>query len=170
MLSGSNLDSKSISSCQNLPATPATPKPVERTKGECDQDSGQLTPMHSREQHRAEQQSKRREEPSGGQAKGPRLRLLSSQHRERRANRAIHEHSSHGGKHRVPPKTSGCRKQSQQYSKSYDGNIRGAKPRMDRGENFRELSMLRHRERDARSVQHVRAEVPVGGDQSSRRY
>src|SRR6266478_3229932 len=66
--------------------------------------------------------------------------------------RTIHEHSSHGGKHRVPPKTSGCRKQSQQYSKSYDGNIRGAKPRMDRGENFRELSMLRHRERDARSV------------------
>src|SRR5260370_17187577 len=41
---------RALSSCQNLPATPATPKPVERTKGECDRDNGQLTPMHSRNQ------------------------------------------------------------------------------------------------------------------------
>src|SRR5260221_6559810 len=57
---------RALSSCQNLPATPATPKPVERTKGESDRDNGQLTPMQSSAQHRAEHHCERLEQNSGG--------------------------------------------------------------------------------------------------------
>src|SRR5258707_6125345 len=111
---------RALSSCQNLPATPATPKPVERTKGECDRDNGQLTPMHSRDQHRAEQQCKRREEHSGGQRKCAPFRCLPLHTRGGGANQPFIDNPATAGKNAVPRKPPGDGNQIRHTATTYN--------------------------------------------------
>ena len=121
--------------------------------------------MHAGNQNRSDEQSEDGENDSAGKAKTFGGGMLFAQHGKSSSNGTVNEHASDARKHCIGAKISVDGKDEQQDGKNQNGDVRRAKKRMNFAEEGREIATFGHGKRDARSMQHIGAEVAVCRDE-----
>ena len=124
-----------------------------------------LAAVHLREQRGAHHDRKRGEEIPRRQAESGSSRLLSPQHGQRGAAHGVIEQAGDGGERHVPLEFAAQREGPDQHGKHQNRNVRRVKSRMNRGEGFREISLLGQSESDPRHAENLRAQISVKRDQ-----
>src|SRR5689334_1300430 len=144
-------------------STASCPEPISEGEGGRGGNHEEFSAVHARDKCGSDKERESGEEDAAGEAERIRVRMFLAEDRQGGSDGTINEQARDDGKHGVAGKISGDGKDQEEGGKNQNRNMRSAKAGMNPGEEGGEVAALAHGKSDARSMQHVGAEIAVGG-------